>query len=94
NELNSYKNINQLRNIKVRLYTEPDSVWWQENRKADFNQTNSYALQILAKNQSVKFESLELIETQEKGYRANGRRHPHSWSIVDIEDLITWMNTP
>lgn len=94
NELNSYKNINQLRNIKVRLYTEPDSAWWQENRQADFNQTNSYALQILAKNQSVKFESLELIETQEKGYRANGRRHPHSWSIVDIEDLITWINTP
>lgn len=94
NELNSYDNIIQLKNIKVRLYTEPDSVWWKENRQADFNQTNSYALQILAKNQLNVFEALELIETQDKGYRADGRRHPHSWSIVDIPDLITWINTP
>jgi hypothetical protein len=94
NELNSYENINHLKDLKVRLYTEPDSLWWKENRQADFNQTNSYALQILTKNQSEVFESLELIETQEKGYRADGRRHPHSWSIIDIADLIRWINTP
>ncbi len=94
NELNSYDNINQLKKIKVRFYTEPDSAWWKENRLADFNQTNSYALQVLKKNQFDSFKSLELIETQNKGFRVDGRRHPHSWSIVDVADLITWINTP
>jgi hypothetical protein len=37
------------------------------------------------------FKHVELITTENKGYRANGQRHPHSWSIVDGKDLIKWM---
>ncbi len=94
NATNTYTNLNDLKSIKIRLYTEPDSIWWKENRQADFNQTNSYALRKFVKNQQSTFQSLTLIETQNSGYRADGRRHPHSWSIVDIPDLITWIKTP
>ena len=37
------------------------------------------------------WEQVELIQTQNKGFRANGERNPHSWSIVDVDDLIYWM---
>jgi hypothetical protein len=32
----------------------------------------------------------ELITTAGKGFRADGSRHPHSWSIVDEKELIEW----
>ncbi len=32
-----------------------------------------------------------LIETQGKGKRADGRRHPHSWSIADPKETIDWL---
>ncbi len=38
-------------------------------------------------------ENIELIETTDRGYRADGTRHPHSWSIIDKADLIQWMNS-
>ena len=91
NEIQNYDNIAHLKSIKVRLYTEPDSIWWKENRQADFNQTNSYALQQFFKNQQTTFKQLELIETQNKGIRGDGTRHPHSWSIVDQDELIEWI---
>lgn len=34
----------------------------------------------------------ELILTEKKGYRKPYRlRPPHSWSIVDNEEIITWL---
>ena len=32
----------------------------------------------------------ELIITAGKGIREDGSRHPHSWSIVDENELIEW----
>ena len=36
-------------------------------------------------------EEAELILTQDKGYRPDGQRHPHSWSIVDEEEMVGWL---
>lgn len=89
-------NLEKLKWTKIRLYTEPDPVWWKTNRMADFDQTNAFYIQKLAERLQVKgFENVEYIPTSQKGYRANGERHPHSWSIVDKQDLVDWMlNTP
>ncbi len=84
--------IGHLQTTNLRFYTEPDSVWWKENRQTDFEDTNAYNIQKISetlKNQG--WEKLEYIETQGKGYRSNGDRHPHSWSIVDVRDLIEWI---
>ncbi len=82
-----------LQGIKVRMYTEPDALWWKENRQTDFESTNAFSIQELTKQlKEKKWNSLELIEIQNKGYRANGERHPHSWSIVNISKLIDWIN--
>jgi pimeloyl-ACP methyl ester carboxylesterase len=87
-----WENIAPLQGIPTRFYTEPDPAWWQANRQTAHERTNAHKLQqwtALLKQQN--WQKLELIETQNKGYRANGERHPHSWSIVEVEELLQWM---
>ena len=33
----------------------------------------------------------ELITTSGQGHHPDGRRHPHSWSIVDNGELVEWL---
>ncbi|WP_157837440.1 hypothetical protein [Chryseobacterium sp. P1-3] len=33
----------------------------------------------------------EYIETKNRGIRANGKKHPHSWNIVEQKGLVKWM---
>jgi hypothetical protein len=85
-------NIDALRDIRLRLYTEPDSLWWRENRQTDHKNTNAYVYQqTKALMDKREWTQVELIETRERGYRASGERHPHSWSIVDKQELVEWM---
>ncbi|NQX92689.1 MAG: hypothetical protein HRT74_11305, partial [Flavobacteriales bacterium] len=82
-----------LKDIPLRLYTEPDSTWWMEERNTSFSNTNAYALiQISESYKSQGWNQLELIKTEGKGFRASGERHPHSWSIVDVRELMSWLN--
>lgn len=85
-------NIKNLENTKIRMYTEPDTIWWKENRMADYDQMNScYIKKLSEKLEKQGFRNVEYIPTENKGYRANGERHPHSWGIVDVDDLTKWM---
>jgi hypothetical protein len=36
-------------------------------------------------------DDAELVITTGKGYRRDGERHRHSWSIVDEAELIEWV---
>ena len=86
------ENLKNLQNTKLRFYTEPDTIWWKENRMADYDQMNAYYLKRLsAKLKESGFNRVEYIATENKGYRANGERHPHSWAIVDTADLLKWI---
>ncbi|MEP2024923.1 hypothetical protein, partial [Reichenbachiella sp.] len=88
----SIKNINNLKNTKIRLYTEPDSLWWKEHRMADFDQTNAYLIKELSKTLiNAGFTKTEYIPTENRGVRSNNERHPHSWSIVETGELINWI---
>lgn len=80
-----------LKNTPTRMYHEPDVDWWIENRRQDYSAMNSVDcagaindLRILGNTKA------ELIETHNKGYRQDGTRHPHSWSILDEKELIEW----
>jgi len=88
----NYDGIVNLKDTKIRLYTEPDTLWWKDVRQTDFDGTNAYVLQhtanLLKEN---NFQKIDLIQTKDKGYRSNGERHPHSWSIVDVDELIDWV---
>ena len=91
-ESKSIQNISSLKDVKLRLYTEPDTIWWKENRANEYEDLNAYSIEKLAEElKKQNFKKTELIKTTNKGYRSNGNRHPHSWSIVDENDLVKWI---
>ena len=76
----------------VRIYTEPDVHWWMRERNLDFHGMNSLDHSALINLLRVGGNRrAELITTTGKGIRPDGRRHPHSWSIVDEEELTRWL---
>lgn len=92
---NSTKNISNLNGLKIRLYSEPDTLWWKQNRQAEYEDMNAYYLEQLANDLGNLYgvEYVTYIKTKNRGYRANGNRHPHSWAIIDEKDLVNWILT-
>ena len=89
----SINNLRSLKNVKIRLYTEPDTVWWKNNFDKDYDEINAFYIKELSIELEKQFKSrsVELIETKNKGFRKNGDRHPHSWSIINKQELLQWM---
>ena len=90
-ETKNFKNLKDLENTKLRFYTEPDKVWWKENMGADYENMNAFHIKRLSEFLTNNNFNIEYIPTQNKGFNANGDRNPHSWSIVDKEELLQWM---
>jgi hypothetical protein len=85
--------IKKLLNVQLRIYTEPDINWWLKQRGADFTRMNATECSAMINELNrLGNQNAQLITTQNKGYRKpNNRRHPHSWSIVDNDELIKWL---
>lgn len=80
-------------NTALRIYSEPDILWWIKNRNMDLSDMNiidgaGYINKLLQKSPNQK---VELILTENKGIRNGGQRHPHSWSIAEPVDLMKWL---
>lgn len=80
-------------NTSLRIYSEPDILWWIKNRKMDLSDMNvtdgaAYINSLLKKDPSQK---VELILTKNMGIRNGNQQHPHSWSIAEPVDLINWL---
>ena len=90
---NSTINIENLKNIKVRFYCEPDLEWQMKNRGRKYEELNAYKLE-KTYNSLVNLgnKKAEFIKTENRGIRANGEKHPHSWNIVERESLLKWIN--
>lgn len=84
-----------LKNIPIRYYIESAEQWWLDNRKTDVLGLN--ILDATAFINDLRFignNKAELIVTSGKGFRNNGEMyHPHSWTIVDVDDLIKWLQS-
>lgn len=84
-------NAKAFKNIHLRCYTEPDVNWWIENRGRDYYGMNAIDLAALVNQLKILgSKKAELITTIEKGFKGDGSRHPHSWSIVDENELVEW----
>jgi hypothetical protein len=84
-------NARLLSRVAVRLYTEPDVNWWITNRRKDYRDINAIDNAALVNQLKASGHAhAELILTHEKGFRDDGTRHPHSWSIVDETELLLW----
>jgi pimeloyl-ACP methyl ester carboxylesterase len=81
-----------LKNTPLRIYDDVDPNWWMANRNVDMYDLNALdqSAMVLLLNQ-LGNKQAEFINPFGKGYRIEGNRHPHSWSIVDPGDTINWI---
>ena len=86
--------IKNIINTPIRYYTEPELNWkMKELGSTDFSDINGLDGSCMI-NELVLLgnKNAELILTKNKGYRRpNHRKQPHSWSIIDEEELIQWL---
>ena len=77
--------------IPLRSYHDADEDWYQEERGRTIQETHlPVAQHLVATLRAMGNEDAEIIIATGKGYRADGTRHPHSWSIVDAEECLAW----
>ncbi|MGL5891196.1 MAG: hypothetical protein ACRC3B_15005 [Bacteroidia bacterium] len=85
-------NAKYLLNVPVRIYCDPDIVWQLENRSRSYYGMNAAdqaaMINFLRINGNTKAEFIPAIG---KGYRLDGTRHPHSWSVIDPDECLNWM---
>ncbi len=81
-----------LKNLAVRTYHDVDIAWRIINRNQTVHLSN-YEMSAELINRLVLMgnKRAEFMQSFKTGYRSNGQRHPHSWSIVDEKELIVWM---
>ena len=89
---NSTNNIDYLKNIKTRFYCEPDLEWQMKNKSRKYEELNAYKLEkTYSSLLNLGAKKAEFIKTKNRGIRANGEKHPHSWNIVERESLLKWI---
>jgi hypothetical protein len=85
-------NARLLKDVPIRLYCEPDVVWWIENMGRDYYTLNAIdQAALVLQLRALGNTKAELITTTGKGFRPPGTRNPHSWTIVDEPDLADWI---
>jgi len=85
-------NAKYLKTIPVRIYSDPDIDWYLEKRQADYYDMNALdQTAMINQLQLMGNEQAEYINALGKGYRLNGQRHPHSWSIVEPVNCANWI---
>lgn len=88
-----HRTLKTLLTIPIRIYNEPDINWYIENRNIDFHCINSFDSSAMIN--WLRFlgnKEAELVITSGKGYRiSTKKRHPHSWTIADGQELIDWI---
>ncbi|HEX2536265.1 MAG TPA: hypothetical protein VHK69_21135 [Chitinophagaceae bacterium] len=84
--------IQPLASLPIRLYTEPD-VLWALNEGVDYSGMNAFDFAALTNElRRMGNKKVTLIPTADKGYRKpDHKRHPHSWSIAEPNDLVKWL---
>ena len=84
--------IKPLIDLPIRFYTEPDVLWWIEEG-VDYSMMNAFDFAAMTNElKRLGNTKVQLITTANKGFRKPGdNRHPHSWSIVDPVDLVSWL---
>ena len=81
-----------LKNIAVRAYHDVDIAWRITHRNQTVHNSNyEVTAELINRLNLMGNARAQFMQTFQKGYRANGQRHPHSWSIVDEMDLIEWI---
>ncbi|HCD52134.1 MAG TPA: hypothetical protein DEQ34_06795 [Balneolaceae bacterium] len=86
------KNVEGLKEVELRLYTEPAPEWATEHGLHE-QDMNAFILQRFYELMKAELpsSSIELIITENKGYDSGGKRNPHHWSVVEKQELMEWI---
>ena len=85
-------NIEYLKDIKIRLYCEPDLEWYWTNKKRTYEELNAFHLEKTYDSLlNLGAEKVEFIKTSNRGFDGKGNKKPHSWNLIEREDLIKWI---
>lgn len=81
-----------LKNTAVRTYHDVDIAWRIKNRNQTVHGSNyEVTAELINRLVLMGNERAEFMQSFQTGYRSNGQRHPHSWSIVNEVELIQWI---
>jgi hypothetical protein len=81
-----------LKNTPVRVYHDVDIAWSIKNRHQTVHQSNyEVTAELINRLTLMGNDRAEFMQSYQTGYRANGQRHPHSWSIVNEAELVEWV---
>lgn len=89
---NTPGNEQYLKTVPLRVYHDLDINWYLKNRRRsayDCNFPNSSEL--INRLMGMGNKAAEFV-VGKTGYRSNGTRHPHAWSIVDETAFVEWAN--
>lgn len=82
-----------LKNIPLRIYSDPDTSWQKANRKREYVDTNAAdQTAMIDQLKSLGNSQAEFVNAMGKGYRLDGKRNPQSWSIIDATDCLNWIS--
>lgn len=85
-------NAKYLTKIPVRFYCDPDINWGIENRRANSESMNLFDVTGMIVQLKLQGNAkAELVTALGKGYFADGRRHPHAFSILDADEFMQWI---
>lgn len=88
------ENEQYLMETAFRTYHDVDINWRLKERNQPVRNQNYLVSSELINRLLLRgHPTAEFIQTYQTGYRADGRRHPHSWSIVDEEECMTWIKS-
>jgi hypothetical protein len=87
--------IKELIKTPIMIISEPDIQWWLSQRGYDYSYINiTDQAAMVNELQKLGNDKAVLVTTSNKGYRKpNNDRHPHSWSIADPKQTITWLQS-
>ncbi|MEM6722899.1 MAG: hypothetical protein AAF598_02615 [Bacteroidota bacterium] len=83
-----------LMNIPIRTYHDVDIMWRITERGQPARYQNYIAnAELINRLILAGHSDAKLVQSYQTGYRANGNRHPHSWSVVDVPSCIEWIQS-
>lgn len=86
-------NAKYLKTVPLRLYCDPDINWIIENRRGSFETMNATDLAgCISQLKLLGNKNAEFVNCLGKGFKPDGSRHPHYFSMLDPDEFIVWAN--
>lgn len=90
---NAPGNERYLADVAVRVYHDVDVGWLIRERGRTLYESNAAAASALVVAlRRAGHPRADFAQATGEGYRSDGRRHPHSWSIAEPSALLDWLD--